>query len=70
MSVTSFRIFSSAESKLILLIGMTIFNDGLQFRILKKDTFRAMIRSDRKVSMYYKLSGRDTVRGPFLGNYF
>ena len=32
-SVTSGRIFSTAESKLISLIGMTIFNNGIQFII-------------------------------------
>ena len=61
VSVTSVRIFSAAEAKLTSLIGMTIFNNGLQFRILEEDTFRAMIRSDRKVLMDYKLSGMETV---------
>ena len=70
VSVTSGRIFSSAEAKLTSLIGMAIFNNGLQFRIGEEDTFRALIRASRNVSIYYKLSGRETVRGMFLDNCF
>ena len=49
---------------------MTICNIGLQFRIGEEEPFREMIRAARNVSMYYKLTGRETVRGPFLDNCF
>ena len=39
VSVTSVRIFSAAESKLTSLIAITIFNNGLQFRIGSEETF-------------------------------
>ena len=58
MSVTSGRILSAAESKLTALIGMTIFNDGLQFIIGEEDTFRAIISATRNVSRGYNLTGR------------
>ena len=45
---------------------MTIFNNGLQFKIGEEEIFRAMISADKNVSRYYKLPGRETVRGPFL----
>ena len=70
MLVTSGGIFSAAESELTSLIGMTIFNNGLQFRIGEEETFRAMIRASRNISRDYKLPGRDTVRGPLLDTYF
>ena len=66
VSVTSGKIFSAAEAKLISLIGITIFNNGLQFRIGEEDKFRAMISADRKVSRDYKMPGRDTVKGRLL----
>ena len=70
VSVTSGIIFSAAESKLTLLIGMTIFNNCLQFRIGEGETFREMISAIRNVSRYYKLPGRETVRGALPDNCF
>ena len=70
VSVTSGRIFSAAESKLTLLIGITTFNNGLQFRIGEEETFRAMISTIRNVSMDYTLPGRETVRGTYLDKCF
>ena len=61
VSVTSGRIFSSEESRLTSLIGMTIFNNGLQFRIGEDKTFRSMNSSARNVSRDYTLPGRETV---------
>ena len=58
VSVTSGRIFYAVEAKLTSLIGMTIFINGLQFRIGKDNKFRAIISATRNVSRYYKLSGR------------
>ena len=66
VSVTSGRIFSATEAKLTSLIGITIFNNGLQFRIGEEDKFRAMISAPINVSRDYKLPGRDTVQGPFI----
>ena len=66
VSVTSGRIFSDAEAKIIALIGMTIFNNGLQFRMGEDETFREMIRAARNVSRDYNLPGRETVRGQLL----
>ena len=66
VSVTSGRIFSASESRLTLLIGMTIFNNGLQFRMGEEETFRAMIIATRNVSRDYKLPERDTVQGPLF----
>ena len=68
VSVTSSRILSAAEAKLTSLIGITIFNNDLQFRIGEEETFRSMIISDRNRSMDYKLPGRETVIGPLLDN--
>ena len=59
VSVTSGRIFYAVEAKLTSLIGMNIFNNGLQFRIGEEDTFREMISAVRKFSRYYKLPGRE-----------
>ena len=50
VSVTSGRIFSTAEAKLSSLIGMTIFTNGLLFRIEEDETFRAMISAAIKFS--------------------
>ena len=61
VSVTSGRIFSAAEAKLNSLIGMTIFNNGIQFIIGEDETFRAMISAARNFSRNYKLPGRETV---------
>ena len=61
VSVTSSRILSAAEAKLTSLIGITIFNNDLQFRIGEEETFRAMINAARNVSRDYKLPGRETV---------
>ena len=69
VSVTSGRIFYAAEAKLTSLIGMIIFNNGLQFRIGEDDKFRAMISTARNISRNYKLPGRKTVRGPLLDNF-
>ena len=69
-SVTSRRIFYTVESKLTSLIGMTIFNNVLQFRIGQEDTFRAMISAAINISRYYTLPGRDTVQEPLLDNCF
>ena len=70
VSVTSGRIFSAEEAKLISLIGITIFNNGLQFRIGEDKTFRAIISDSRNISSNYKLPGREIVRGPLLDNRF
>ena len=70
VSVTSGIIFSAAEAKLTSLIGMIIFNNGIQFIIGEDETFRAMISTARNVSRDYKLPGRETVRGPLLDNRF
>ena len=66
VSVTSCRISSDVEAKLTSLIGMTIFNSSLQFRIGEDDTFREIISATINVSMNYKLPGREMVRGPLL----
>ena len=47
VSVTSGRIFSAAESKQTSLIGINIFNNGLQFIIGEEETFRAIIFQKR-----------------------
>ena len=59
VSVTSGRIFSAAKDKLNSLIGMNIFNKGLQFIIGEGKKFRAMISADRNVSRNSKLPGRE-----------
>ena len=69
LSITSGRIFSSAESKLTSLIGITIFNNGLQFIFGVDETFKAMITAARDISRYYKLTVRETVQGPLLHNF-
>ena len=61
VSVTLGRISSAGEAKLTSLIGMAIFNNGLQFIIGLEDTFRKIIGAGRNVSMDYKLPGRETV---------
>ena len=66
VSVTSGRILSSAEAKRTSLIVITIFNNGIQFRIGEEETLMEMISADIKASRYYKLPGREAVRGPFL----
>ena len=50
VSVTSGGIFSTAESKPTSLIGMTIFNNGIRFRIGEEETILAMISAARNVS--------------------
>ena len=70
VSVTSGRIFSAAEATIISLIGMTIFNNGLQFRIGEGKTFMEMISAARNVSRDYNLPGRETVQGPLFDNCF
>ena len=73
VSVTSAslgRILSAAEAKLTSLIGMTIFNNGIQFIIGEEDTFMAIISAVRKVPSYYKLPGGETVQGPLLDKFF
>ena len=68
VSVTSSRIISAAEAKLISLIGIYIFNNGPKFRMGEDETSKAMISTVRNVSMYYKLLGRETVRGLSITN--
>ena len=68
--MTSGRILSAAEAKLTSLIGMTIFNNGLQFRIGEEDTFREIISAERNVSRDYKLPGRERTRGLMLDECF
>ena len=70
VSVTSGKIFSDAEAKLTSLIGMTIFNNGLQFRIGEEEKFRAMVSVDRNVSRGYKLTWREKAQGPLIDNIF
>ena len=50
VSVTSGIIFSAAEAKPTSLIGMTIFNNGLLFRIGEYETFRAIVSATRNAS--------------------
>ena len=69
VSVTSGRIFSAAEAKLTSLIGIAIFNNGLQFIIGEDETFREIISASRNVSRDYKLPGRKTVQAPLPGNF-
>ena len=69
-SVTSGRIFSAAEAKTTSLIGITIFKNGIQFRIGEEKTIRVMISADRNVSRDYNLPGRKTIRGPFIDKFF
>ena len=59
--VSSGRIFSDAEAKLISLIELIIFNNGLKFRIGKEEKFRAMISAARNYSRDYNLPGRETM---------
>ena len=66
VSVTSGIIFYAAGSKLTSLIGVTIFNNGIQFRIGGEDTFRAMVSATRNYSSHYKLPGREMVIGLLL----
>ena len=54
-SVTEGIIFSSVEAKLTSLIVMTIFKNGIIFRIGGEDTFRAIIRAARNFSKDYNL---------------
>ena len=68
--VTSGRILSAEEAKLASLIGMIIFNNGLQFRIREEYTFRETISASRNVSRDYKLPGRETVLGTLLDHVF
>ena len=70
VSVTSGRILSATEAKLISLIGMAIFNNGLQFIMGEDETFMEMISADISVSRNYKLPGRERVRGLLLDNFF
>ena len=61
VSVTSSITFSATEAKLTSLIGMTIFNNGIQFIIGEEETFRAMTSAFRNVSRDFKLPGRETM---------
>ena len=70
VSVTSGKIYITAESKLTSLIGMAIFNNGLQFRMGEDETLNEMISAVRNVSIYYKLLERETVQGTLLDNCF
>ena len=58
VSVTSGRIFPAAEFKLISLILMTIFNNGIKFIIGGEEKFRAMLIAARNISRDCKLPGR------------
>ena len=69
VSVTSGRIFSAAEATIISLIGMTIFNNGLQFIIGEGETFMEIISAAKNVSRDYKLPGKEMVQGPLLDNF-
>ena len=70
VSVNSGIIFSTAEAKMTSLIGMTIFNNGLQFIIGEEETLREIVSAARNVSRYYKLSGRETVQGLLIDKCF
>ena len=68
--ITPGIIFSATEDKLTSLIGIKIFNNGLQFRIEEDETFREMVRAVRNISRDYKLPGRETERGLLIDNCF
>ena len=70
VSVNSGRIFSAAEYKPTSLIGMNIFNNGIQFRIREEETLRETISASINLSRYYKLPGREMVQGTLLDNCF
>ena len=70
VSVTSDRIFSAAESKLTSLIGIIIFNNGLQFIIGEDETFRVISSAVRNVSRSYNLPGGEIMQGPLIDNCF
>ena len=70
VTVTSGRIISTSEYKLTSLIGMTIFNNGLQFRIGEEDTFREIISAVITVSIGYKLPGGRRCEGRLLIIFF
>ena len=61
VSVTSGRILPTKKSKLSSLIGMTIFNNGLEFIIREVDTIREMLISAINVSRDYNLPRGETV---------
>ena len=69
-SVTSGIILSAAQSRLTSFIVMTIFNNGLKFRIVEEYKFRAIISTAINVSRDYKPPWRETVQGPFLDKFF
>ena len=69
VSVFTGRIFYDAEAKLTSLIGMTIFNNGIQFRTGEEETCMAMISAVRNVSRYHKVTGMKIVRGLFIHNF-
>ena len=50
VSVTSGRIFSAADAKQNSLVGMNLFNNGIQFRIGEEETFGAIISAARNIS--------------------
>ena len=50
MSVTSGIIFSAEEYTIPSLIGTSIFNNGIKFRMGEEETFREMICADREKS--------------------
>ena len=49
---------------------MTIFNNVLPFIIEEEETSRAIISAARNFSRYYKLTGRGTVQGTLLDDFF
>ena len=59
--VHSGRIVPAAEEKLTSLIGMTIFNNGLKFRIGEEEKFMSMISAARNISRNHKIPGREMV---------
>ena len=52
------------------LIGITIFNNDLRFRMGEDETFRAMMGTARNISKDYNMTERETMRGPLLDNCF
>ena len=50
LSVTSGRILYAAEAKLKSLIGITTFNNGIQYGIGEDETFREIISAAINVS--------------------
>ena len=58
------------EYKITSLVGMTTFNNVLQFKIGGGETFREIISAARNFSRGFNLPGRETVQGTLLDNCF